>query len=97
MKTFIKLFSTKNGEINRFLEQFYSNKNTILNSEKTMLEWEHSFENPIEMADMIGVFMDNKDDFNINLWACLDKDILINITENNVDSFIRYLYERFPY
>lgn len=97
MKTFIKLFSTKKGEINRFLKQFYCNKNTILNSEKTMLEWELSFENPVEMADIVGVFMDNKEDFNINLWACLDKDILINITENNVDSFIRYLYERFPY
>lgn len=97
MKTFIKLFSTRKGEINRFLKQFYSDANVDTYSENSMLEWEHSFENPIEMADIVGVFMDNKENFNINLWACLDKDILINITENNVDEFIRYLYERFPY
>jgi len=107
VKTFIKLFSTKKGEINRFLKKFYCNKNTILNSEKTSdtffsasisaLEWKKSFDNPIEMADMIGVFIDNMDDFKINMWICLDKDILINVTNQNVDDLIRYLYERFPY
>ena len=38
-----------------------------------------------------------KDDYKINMWVCLDKDILINVTKNNVDDIIRYLYERFPY
>ena len=41
--------------------------------------------------------MDNKDDFKINMWVSLDKDVLINVSENNVDELIRYLYERFPY
>lgn len=97
MKTFIKLYSNENGEIYRFLEHFYDNKNNLFSDSNSMLEWEQSFENPIEMADIIGVFIDNKENFNINLWACLDKDILINVTENNADDFIRYLYERFPY
>lgn len=97
MKTFIKLYSNKKGEIERFLDNFYDNENTTFPKHNSILEWEKTFENPIEMADMIGVFIDNKENFNINLWVCLDKDILINITENNVDDFIRYLYERFPY
>lgn len=95
MKTFIKLFSNKNGEISRFLENFYSSKNFL--TDNTLLEWQQSFENPVEMADMIGVFIDNIDDYEINMWVCLDKDILINVTKNNVDDIIRYLYERFPY
>ena len=41
--------------------------------------------------------MDNKDDFKINMWVSLDKDVLINVSQNNVDGLIRYLYERFPY
>ena len=96
MKTFIKLYSDKKGEIYRFLEKFYKQKNyPILDS--SLLEWENKFDNPIEIADMIGVFIDNVDNFKINMWICLDENILINITKHNVDDIIKYLYERFPY
>lgn len=96
MKTFIKLFSNTNGEISRFLEHFYSNNKNI-SSDDSILEWEKDFKNPVEMAEMIGVFIDNIDDYKINMWVSLDEDILINVTKNNVDDIIRYLYERFPY
>lgn len=59
--------------------------------------WQKEFENPIEIADMIGVLMDNKEDYQINMWISLDKDLLINITPNNANEVIRYLYERYPY
>ena len=62
-----------------------------------ILEWQKTYENPVEMAEILGVFIDNIDDYKINMWICLDKDILINVTKNNVDELIRYLYERFPY
>lgn len=97
MKTFIKLYSDEKGEIFRFLEHFYSFSNKNLVSSYSSLEWKESFENPVDMADMIGVFIDNIDDYKINMWVCLDEDILINVTRNNVDDIIRYLYERFPY
>ena len=101
MKTFIRLYSTKEGEIKRFLSKFYEKKEPDLLSSSDLvyssLEWEHYLENPIEMADMIGVFIDNIDDFKINMWVSLDEDILINVTKHNVDDLIKYLYERFPY
>ena len=96
MNTFIKLYSNKTGEIYRFLEKFYNKENYII-PDSSVLEWEKHFSNPIEMASIIGVFIDNKDKFNINLWISLDKDLLINVTENNVNDVITYLYERFPY
>ena len=71
MKTFIKLFSDKNGEISRFLEHFYYNKKKL--TDNTLLEWQQSFENPVEMADMIGVFIDNIDDYKINRTGRLQK------------------------
>ena len=37
------------------------------------------------------------DYYNINMWISLDEDAFINVTENNVDKLIRYLYERYPY
>ena len=52
MKTFIKLFSNENNEISRFLEHFYCSKKNLIDN--SLLEWEKSFENPVEMADMIG-------------------------------------------
>ena len=93
MKTFLKLYSNENGEIERFLEKFFERKE-VGNS---LLEWEQYFDNPVEMANMIGVFIDNADNYKINMWVCLDEDILINVTKNNVDELIRYLYERYPY
>lgn len=93
MVTVVNLYSDKQGEINRFLSEFY---NTNLNIENS-LKWEKDFSNPIEMAEIIGAFIDNKESFEINMWISLDKDIFINVTEHNVDEIIKYLYERFPY
>ena len=49
------------------------------------------------MAEIIGVFIDNHEDYHINMWVCLDENAFINITSDNADSVIRYLYERYPY
>lgn len=96
MGTIIKLFSNEKGEIYKFLNKFYNKINTDI-EKSSLLEWEKTYENPVEMADIIGVFIDNKDDFKINMWVSFDKDILINVSEKNVDELIKYLYERFPY
>lgn len=98
MGTIVKLFSNEKGEIYKFLNRFYNKTNINVDEEKSsLLEWEKIYRNPIEMADIMGVFIDNKDDFKINMWISLDKDVLVNVSENNVDELIRYLYERFPY
>lgn len=89
----INLYSNKKGELNKFLSSFY---NTDLEIENN-LNWENKYKNPIELADLIGTFVDNNDDFNITMWICLDKDLFIRITEKNANDIIKYLYERFPY
>ncbi len=83
----------KIGEISKFLNDFY-NKNIIL---KNDLKWEKIFENPIEIADIVGAFADNIDLYNMNMWISLDEGAFIYVTENNADKLIRYLYERYPY
>lgn len=97
MRTLVKLFSNKNGEIYNFLDKFLDKSNHFNNYNKSTLEWENKYDNPIEMADIIGVFIENNDDFNINMWVSLDENVLINITSHNADEIIRYLYERYPY
>ena len=93
MATVIKIHSKKKGEINKFLSKFY---NTNLEIEKK-LRWEKEYKNPIEMAELIGTFADNIDEFDIKMWVSLDKDIFINISDKNANNIITYLFERYPY
>ncbi|MCI8620714.1 MAG: hypothetical protein HFJ50_02620 [Clostridia bacterium] len=93
MRTIINLYSEKKGEITKFLRKFYNKSINLKND----LKWEKYFENPIEMADILGVYIDNKDIYNINMWVSLDEGAFINVSENNADKLIRYLFERYPY
>ncbi len=89
----VALYSEKTGEIKKFLEAFYSKNFNLDNN----LYWENKYQNPIDMIDLISVFIDNKEKFKINLWLSLDENIYICVTEKNLDKLIKYLYERYPY
>lgn len=93
MKSSVNLYSTKEGEIERFLTSFYSEKFLLDNNLKHNI----FFENPVEMTDIIGTFIENKEKFKLNMWISFDKYVYINVTEHNADEIIRYIYERFPY
>ena len=93
MNVSVNLYSENTYELNRFLSKFY-NSNFDLKNE---LKWRKKYRNPIELAEIIGVFSDNFDDFNLSMWISIDKNVFIKITSENSDKIIRYLYERFPY
>lgn len=93
MNATVNLYSTLQGEIEKFLTSFYNKKINL----EDKLKWNKNFENPIEMNDLIGTFIENNDKYKINMWISLDKGIYINITDHNVDQIIRYIYERYPY
>ena len=93
MRTIVKLYSMEKGEIQKFLNEFLNGNFSLKNE----LNWAHEYDNPVEVADIIGSFIDNNDKFNINMWVSLDQGVFINVTDNNVDDIIKYLYERFPY
>lgn len=95
METIVKLYSNTNNEIERFLKCFFGN---IEKSEKSNnLEWQKKYSNPIEIADIIGTFIENNDKFKINMWVSLDPNVFINVTDSNADKMIRYLFERYPW
>ena len=91
MNAIVKLYSAKNGEIFKFLQHFCKDTNSINND----LFWQKNYENPVEIADIISALLEN--DYDINMWISLDKDVFINVTSNNADDIIRYLFERYPY
>ena len=82
-----------NGEIKKFLNSFYSETIILENP----LFWKKEFDNPTEIVELIGVFIDNKEKINANMWVSLDKDVFICVNDYNSNNLIKYIYERFPY
>ena len=93
MSITVRLRSKKKNEINRFLSLYYDT-NMGINDDLT---WKKDYKNPIEVSDIIGVYIDNIDSYDLHMWLCLDKNVYINITNSNGNDVIRYLFERFPY
>ena len=89
----VNLYSQKKGEVNRFLSHFYNTEFDLENS----LSWEIKYANPIELAEIVGTFADNCEDYTLSMWICLDKDVFLHVTQENANDIIKYLYERFPY
>ena len=93
MQASVNLYSNEKGELNNFLSRFYNTDLEIYDS----LKWEKKYANPLELAEIIGTFIDNIDDYDITMWISLDKNVFISISEENANDIIRYLYERYPY
>ena len=93
MSVCVSLYSKERNEISKFLNSYDKNEET----NSYILKWTKDYKNPIEIADIIGVFIDNKEKYDINMWISLDNDFFINITDSNANKIIRYLFERYPY
>lgn len=88
-KPTLNLYCKDQNELSTFLERFYNKK-----FEKSIENI--TFENPIEMVDLISAIIDNNDRYNISAWVNLDEDIFIKISNSNLNDIIKYLYERYP-
>ena len=93
MKAKVILVSDKSGEINNFLNKFYSDTH----SDTKLASWKKEFGNPVEITEFIAAFADNINSFNLDMWISLDKDVFIKISPSNSDTIIKYLFERYPY
>lgn len=88
----LNLFSEDKNNLIKFLTKFY---NTDFNDIKEP-KFEKTFDSPIDMIDIISTIVDNNDKYNIGIWISFDKNIFINITNQNLDKVIKYLFERYP-
>ena len=93
MQATVNLYSNKKGELNNFLSRFYNTNLEIYDN----LRWEKKYANPLELAEIIGIYIDNFANYNITMWISLDKNVFISISEDNANDVIKYLYERYPY
>ena len=88
----INIYSQKIGEIEKFLKSYYDCDIKIENK----LFWNKNFSSPFEIMDMISIYIENKEKFNITIWISIDKNVYICVTEDNINELIKYIYERFP-
>ena len=94
MDFIVKLYSNEKNEIKHFLDSFFNPKNEQIDS---TLEWQKKYQNPLDIVDIIGTFIENNDKFKINMWVSLDKNVFINVTDETADELIRFIYERYPW
>lgn len=89
------LFSKNFSSIEIFLLTFF--KNNVPNTITIFNNYKLSFSNPLDMCNIVSAIIDNNDIYNISIWINLDDDLYFKVTQNNLNDFIKYLYERFPY
>ena len=92
----LNIFSEDKEKLQEFLKNFYTDNQSI-NKSKYGLKFEKTFENPIDMVEVVSTLIDNDEKYPFGIWISIDKDIFINISELNLDKIIRYLFERYPY
>ena len=89
----VKIYSEFENEIERFLNLFF-NENFNLDNKHF---WKKDYETPTQLIDIATAFVDNKEKFKANMLISLDKDVYIAVSENIINSLVKYIYERFPY
>ena len=93
MNAIIDIYSKDSAEIKKFIDAFFEDDININNNSKI----EIIYENPLHTSNIISAYIDNIENFKINIWLSLDKGLFININKHNADKIIRYLFERYPY
>ena len=89
----ISLYSNTVGEIEKFLKLYGSIDFNLENKQN----FKQEFQNPIDMIDFMSCFIDNNNKFKISMWISIDKDIYIKINDYNLNTIIKYIYERYPW
>ena len=93
MNASVTLYTKDKNELSDFLSEYYS-KEIIPNN----TEWKNEYQNPVELVEIVSTFIDNKEKYkSTNMFVSIDSGVYISIQEKNYNSFIKYLFERFPY
>ena len=89
----VNIYSKNSVNIEKFLSLFYD---TSVNINKSQT-WQKKYQDPVEMTEIIGTFIDNYNNFDIDMWVSIDNGVYIKVSDENANSLIKYLYERYPW
>jgi hypothetical protein len=88
----ISLWSTKQGELNRFLYSFYEKDMEVDCSSR---RWVKSFFKPLDSVDMICALMDNIERYEVAMYLHMENGYLHRITDCNYEDVVRGLFEMY--
>lgn len=87
----VNLISNNKNNLQNFLQKYFEKSEYEL-EEKTF-RWSCIFSSALKSLDLIIVAAESKEEYNMDVFVNLPEfDAIIN--ENNLDSFIRYIYYR---
>ena len=89
----ISLISEEYNVINSFLELFFDNKITV---DKDTYEWDYCLKNNLDSINLISSLMDNKELYpSLTLWISFDPNLFIKVKDDNYESIIQYIANRY--
>jgi hypothetical protein len=90
MSVTISLWSTLQGEIQRFLSCYYQRD---IKTDAHSNRWMGDFLNPLDSIDMISALMDNIENYNVTMYIHMENGYLHKITKINYNDVIKGLVE----
>ncbi|ACL76508.1 hypothetical protein [Ruminiclostridium cellulolyticum] len=90
MSITISLWSTKQGELNRFLYSFYGKDMEV---DYSLRRWAQDFYMPLDSVDMICALMDNSEKYDVSMYIHMENGYLHKITDSNYEDVIKGLFE----
>lgn len=88
----VKFYSNTQHDLLSFLNRFMPNINHSLYLSDNNLTWEKEFYDNYELIDLIACFNDYSEKYKINMWISLDIGVFINVTKDNYNDLIKYIY-----
>lgn len=85
----VNLWSSKTGEIKRFLEKYYE-KEVVMDED--VGQWVYIYKKPLDAVDMISAVIDNNDKYQLNMFIQVDMEQIHPITTENHNDVIKGLF-----
>lgn len=89
MSIIVNLWSSKEGEIKRFLEKYYDKK---VNMDEDVSQWIYVYKKPLDAVDMISAVMDNSDKYKIAMCIQVDEGDIHPVTAENHNDIIKGIF-----
>lgn len=88
MAAIVSLWSSKTGEIKRFLDRYCEKDMHIGDDVK---QWIHVYNNPLDAIDIISVVIENDEIYQLSLCIQVDSGDLYRVTRENHNDIIKGL------
>jgi len=92
MSLTVSLWSKKEGEIRKFLEEYYESEVFL---DDDVDQWSYVYNKPLESVDIISALMDNNHKYDISIGIQVGEGEIYTVTEENHNDVIKGIFVLF--